>query len=358
MELLSSLRQEILDLPRSLKETLDKGRAEYEAIVRQTRWGEGPVYLVGAGPSMAIGLTGVHAFESLLGWPAIHHTPQAFEAYVLPALRTRSVLLLISPSGEEPGILTVAQVAQSRGAKVLALTAKPESPLAHSADGLLLFRRFDQQEAGMMSLVCQQAAVSYLALVAAQALQRPQPFQKSVAAEFDNLPGHVEWVLTQLADVVRSLVSEFKGLRVLDVVGAGFYYSTALLAASLFRNLLGVRAQGWEAADFISGCGNKLERDSLVVCLSGSRCRLKQVVHQAATQARSAGARVVSVTDANDRELSAHSALSMLLPSLTEVVGAPLMLALLEWVIYQTACERDRSAGGEAILPVNSRRPR
>ena len=99
--MLNSIRQEILDLPRSLKETLGKGRAEYEAVVRQTRWGDGPVYLVGSGPSLAVTLAGAYALESLLGWPAIHHTPQAFEAYVLPALRPRSVLLLISPSGEE-----------------------------------------------------------------------------------------------------------------------------------------------------------------------------------------------------------------------------------------------------------------
>jgi fructoselysine-6-P-deglycase FrlB-like protein len=356
--LLNSIRQEILDLPRSLKETLEKGRAEYEAVVRQTRWGDGPVYLVGSGPSRAVALTGAYAFESLLGWPAIRHTPQAFEAYVLPALRPRSVLLLISPSGEETASLSVAQAAQSRGARVLALTAKPDSPLARSADGLVLFRRFDQQEAGMMSLVCQHAAVSYLALVAAQALKRPQPLQEAVAAEFDKLSAHVEWVLTQLADVVRSLVAELKGLRVLDVVGAGFYYPTALLAAFLFRNLTGIRVQGWEASDFISECRDKLERDALVVCLSGSRSRLKKVVHQVAAQAKTTGARVVSITDANDRELSARSTLSVLLPSLTEVVGAPLMLALLEWVIYQTACARGRSASGEAILPGNSPRPR
>ena len=356
--MLNSIRQEILELPRSLKETLEKGRAEYEAVVRQTRWGDGPVYLMGSGASKAVALAGAYALESLLGWPAIHRTPQAFEAYVLPALRPRSVLLLISPSGEETASLSVAQAAQSRGAKVLALTAKPESPLARSADGLLLFRRFDQQEAGMMSLVCQHAAVGCLALVAAQALKRPQPFQESVAAEFDKLAGHIEWVLTQLTDVVRSLVNELKGLRVLDVVGAGFYHPTALLAAYLFRNLSGIHAQGWEASDFISEFGDKLERDALVVCLSGSRGRLKKVVHQAAAQAKAAGARVVSITDANDRELSARSALSVLLPSLTEVVGASLMLALLEWVIYQTACARERSAGGEAVLPENSRRPR
>jgi glutamine---fructose-6-phosphate transaminase (isomerizing) len=356
--LLNSIRQEILDLPRSLKETLEKGRAEYETVVRQTRWGDGPVYLVGCGASKAVALAGAYALESLLGWPAIQHTPQFLEAYVLPALRPRSVLLLISPTGEEMAILSAAQAAQSRGAKVLALTAKPESPLARNADGLLLFRRFDQQEAGMMSLVCQHAAAGWLALISAQALKRPQPFQESVAADFEKLAEHIEWVLTQLADVVRSLVTELKDVQILDVVGAGFYYPIALLSAFLFRSLSGIRAQGWEASDFISEGGDKLERDAVVVCLSGSRGRLKKVVHQAAAQAKAAGARVVSITDANDRELSARSTLSVLLPSLTEVVGASLTLALLEWVIYQVAWARERAADAEAALPENSRRPR
>lgn len=354
--MLNRIRQEILDLPRSLQETLEKGRAEYEAVVRQTRWRDGPVYLVGSGPSHAVALSGAYAFEMLMGWPALHHTPEAFEAYVLAALRPRSVLLLISPSGEEEGILAVAQAAESRGATVLALTTKPESPLARCAEGLLLVRRFDQQEAGLMSLVCQQAAVSYLALIAAQTLKRPQALQQVAAAEFGKLPGHVEWVLTQLADVARSWASELKEARALDLVGAGFYYPTALLAAFLLRKLTGVRAQAWEAGEFIAGGAERLERDSLVVCLSGSRCRLKKVVHQAAALAKTRGARIISVTDANDRELSARSAVSVLLPSLTEVVGAPFTLALLEWVIYQAAGVR--SAGGGPGSPVNSRRGR
>ena len=351
--MLNKIRQEILDLPRSLKETLEKGRPEYEAVVRQTRWGDGPVYLVGSGPSIPVALSGAYAFESLLGWSAIHHTPQAFEAYVLPALRPRSVLLLISPAGEEEGILSVAQAAASRGATVLALTTKSESPLARCADGLLLVRRFDQQEAGLMSLVCQQAAVGYLALVAAQTLKRPQALQELAAAEFGKLPGHVEWVLTQLADVVCSWASQLNERPALEVVGAGFYHPTAMLAAFLLRKLTGIRAQSWEASEFIAGGADRLAQDSLVVCLSGSRCRLKKVVHQAAALAKTRGARIMSVTDANDRELSACSAVSVLLPNLTEVVGAPLTLALLEGVIYQAA--RARVAGGGPVLPVDSR---
>ena len=36
------LKAEILDIPRALGETLEKGRPEYDALVRQTRWGDAP----------------------------------------------------------------------------------------------------------------------------------------------------------------------------------------------------------------------------------------------------------------------------------------------------------------------------
>ena len=40
-------RQQIQDIPIALRVTLEKARTEYEAVVRQVRWGDGPVYVTG-----------------------------------------------------------------------------------------------------------------------------------------------------------------------------------------------------------------------------------------------------------------------------------------------------------------------
>ena len=238
------LKAEILDIPHALGETLEKGRPEYDAVVRQTRWGDGPVYIVGSGSSLVAGLSAAYAFESLLGWPAIVREAAAFQACSLSVLRPRSVVLAISPSGEDSETLEMAQVARSRRATVLVLTNNAQSALAKSADGVFLVRAGEEQGAGAKAAVCQQAAASYLGLVAARVLKRPHPQLDALEADFEKLPGHVEWALTQLTDAVRSFAAELQGLQSLCAVGGGFYHPAALQWASLVKKLTAIDARG------------------------------------------------------------------------------------------------------------------
>ena len=66
--------------------------------------------------------------------------------------------------------------------------------------------------------------------------------------------------------------------------------------------------------------------------VSGSRLRIKRLVHQAAGQITAKGARLISLTDTNDRELVERSEIAILLPPLSEVGGSLLTLALLEFL--------------------------
>lgn len=336
------LKAEILDIPRALRETLEKGRPEYDALVRRTRWGDGPIYIVGSGSSLMAGLTAAYAFESLLGWPAVVREAAVFQAYSASVLRPRSVLLAISRSGEDPETLKVAEMARARRATVLALTAKAQGALAQAADGAFLVRAGEESGAGAKVAVCQQAAASHMGLVAARVLKRHHAQLDALAADFEKLPAEVEWALAQLTDAARSFASELKGLRSLCAVGGGFYHPAALEWAWLLRKLTGIDARGFEVAEFLHGPLASLEREAAVVVLSGSRCRAKKHVHQLVERVRKAKIRTLSLTDGNDPEVSRHSDLAVLLPVLGEAAGATLALAWLDWVAYHTARGEER----------------
>jgi glucosamine--fructose-6-phosphate aminotransferase (isomerizing) len=338
------LKAEILDIPRALRETLEKGRPEYDALVRRTRWGDGPIYIVGSGPPLVAGLTAAYAFESLLGWPALVREAAVFQAYAAPGLRPRSVLLAISGSGEESELMEVAEVARARGATVLVLASNTQSRLAQMADGVFLVRAGEESGAGAKLAVCQQAAASYLGLVAARALKRQQPSLAAMEADFEKLPAHVEWVLTQLRDAAQSFAAELRGWRSLSAVGGGFYHPAALEWAWRVRKLTGIDARGFEVAEFLHGPLASLEREATVVVISGSRCRAKKHINQLVARLKKVKLRVFSVTDGNDPEVSRHSELAVLLPLLSEAAGATLALALLDWVAYQAARGQDADA--------------
>ena len=47
-------RAKILEIPRLLRETLEKGVREYETLIRHVRWGEAPIYICGCGASLPV----------------------------------------------------------------------------------------------------------------------------------------------------------------------------------------------------------------------------------------------------------------------------------------------------------------
>src|SRR6516164_8679902 len=109
-------KQEIANLPRTLADTLEKGQPEYEVVLRRTRRGDGPIYLLGGGTSWYASLTGVHAFETLPGWPAVARSPAGFAAYSTKLLRPGLVVIAVSPSSESCPVWDVARAAKARGA--------------------------------------------------------------------------------------------------------------------------------------------------------------------------------------------------------------------------------------------------
>ncbi len=336
-------KMEIVDLPRTLAETLEKGRPEYEDLLRRTRWGEGPIYLLGNGTSWHASLTGVHAFETLPGWPAVARSPAAFAAYSMSLLRPGIVVIAISPADDSSAMLEVARATRARGATLLVLTNKPESTLARMGGGVLRLRT-DSEGSG--NAVCEQAVTSYLALAAARIFKKHQPPFDVLEEEFRKLPAQIEWVLHQMSDAVSSFASELAAFRRVIVLGGGFYYPSALQAEHLFREL-GSGAQALDPTEFGDRSLHLLDRDSVVLAVSGSRCRVKKSLQEVLRRISNSGVNVLSITDSNDRELIDLSALAVLVPHLTEMIGAVVASALIHCVAYQMACHIRATGSGE-----------
>jgi fructoselysine-6-P-deglycase FrlB-like protein len=334
---LANARQEILDIPNALRQTLTKGRPGYEALIRRMRWGEGPVYMVGSGVSAILGLAGAYAFESHLGRPVIARPAVDFRAYSLAIVQPRSVVVAISCSGEPDETLEAARAAQQRGAAVFALTANPESELAKTADGVFLVRTGEEPSSGIKAAVCQAAVLSYLSLLSARLLKRPDAQLGSILAEFEKLPEYAEWVLTQIPDAIRSFASELRSAKALCVAGAGFYHTAALQWARLWRELAGMSLAVPEPMDFRDAFWLGMNRGATAVLLSGSRCRLKKEIHEFARLRREDGSPILSITDPNDRELVSSSQLAILLPVLSEMTGSIVALIGLGYAAYEAS---------------------
>jgi glucosamine--fructose-6-phosphate aminotransferase (isomerizing) len=329
-------RAKILEIPRLLRETLEKGVHEYETLIRHVRWGEPPIYICGCGASLPVGMAGAYLFEWLAGCAALARSAKVFEAYTVSTLRPRSVLLVISASGEDPDALEIVGIARSRGAVPLALTRHVDGPLARACEGVFLTRD-EGAEDSAAAAVCQLAALSSIALIAARVLKRSSAGLELIEDELKQLPGQLEWSFTQLSDALRSLAQELRARDRFWMVGGGLYHPVVVRGARRLSAFGEIHGEGIEVSQFCSEPLSHLRRGDVAMFVSGSRLRIKRVVHQAAAQIKVKGARLISLTDINDRELVDRSEMAILAPTLSEVGGSMLALALLELLATQLA---------------------
>jgi glucosamine--fructose-6-phosphate aminotransferase (isomerizing) len=322
-------RAKIQETPRFLRDTLEKGAHDYEALVRSVRWGEAPTYICGCGPSLPMGMAGAYLFEWIAGLPALARSAQVLEAYSGSTLRPRAILLVISASGEDPEALEIAHLARSRGAIPLALTRHAEGSLAKACEGVFLTRE-EGVEDSAAAAICQLAALSSIAITAASLLKHSSPGLEWLQDELKGLPAQLEWSFTQLRDALRSLAQELRTQERFWLVGGGLYHPVVVRAAWRLAAFGEMHAQGIEASQFSSGPLPHLRRGEAVMFVSGSRLKVKRLMQQAAILIKVKGARLISLTDSDDRELVDRSEMAILLPHLSEVGGSMLALALLE----------------------------
>jgi glucosamine--fructose-6-phosphate aminotransferase (isomerizing) len=322
-------RAKIFEIPRLLRDTLEKGAREYETLIRGVRWGESPIYICGCGASLPLSPAGAYLFEWLTGWPALARSAGAFEAYSVLALRARSVVLVISAFGEDAESLETVRIARSRGAVPLALTRSADSPLAKACEGVFLTRDEGAEDCAAAA-VCQLAALSSIALTAARLLKRSNVGLDLLEEELRRLPEHMEWSFTQLRDALRSMAGELRALERFWLVGGGLYYP--VVARMAWRFSTAGEIQGIEASDFLAGHISNLRRGEAALFVSGSRLRAKRLLQLNAAQIQGQGGRLFSMTDTNDRELVNRSEMAVLLPALSEVGGSVLALTLLEFM--------------------------
>ncbi len=327
-----NIKNDVLEIPRSLQRFVETDLAQIEKQVRQWRLGEGPIFVVGEVSCEAAVGTASYAFESLLARPAPARVASTFTEYTLHSLEPRSVVLAVSRSGENEEVLRAANLAKSRGSALWAVTAAEQSRLSKMARAVLPVFQGEAGRSDAAWIVGAQAAVLALAMVAARILRQPSAEERNLEEEFHRLPRLMEDTLLRVQDAARSLAGELTRLRKVVIAGGGFFHPVAAQAAAGLR-ACNMDAEGCEITDFRPSPQRDGPPASGVLLFSSSRCRLKRQAHEAARLARFAGEEVFAVTDTNDRDLAARSKLAILLPTLEEATGAVLAASVSRWVL-------------------------
>ena len=311
------MRADMAAQPEVVRALLER-RAEIVASLAGVR--PAGVVIVARGSSDYAAIFARYLLETATGRPVALAAPSLVTLYGAQPRLAGWLALGISQSGRTPEITTVLERYRAGGARTVAVTNDPASPLASAADVGIALRA--GEEAAVPATKTFTAQLLAVALVA-EGLG-PVPWSED---DWVGMPGIIEALLADPGPAARAAEALGEADELL-AIGRGYLMCVALEAALKLREATGVRAEGWSAADFRHGPRTVARGDIPLLAVSATGPGAADV-DELASELASAGTPVLRLADRADAELPYPAGLPEPLCALPAAVRAQqLALAL------------------------------
>jgi glucosamine--fructose-6-phosphate aminotransferase (isomerizing) len=339
--------KEIHDQPRALADTfrgrisLKDGRVALEDIqltaneVKQIK----RFHLVACGTAWHACLVGKFMLEEIAGIPAEVDYGSEFR-YRSPLMDPKSVLLMVSQSGETADTLAAIEIARAKKAKILSICNVIDASIPRKSHGVLYTHAGPEISVASTKAFTTQLTALYLLAVA---LGRLNGKLKSAEAtkllrDLMHLPNWIEKTL-EIENQVKELARELMHSNDFLYLGRGINYPIALEGALKLKEISYIHAEGYPAGEMKHGPIALIDEKMPVVVLA-PRDRYFQKTVSNLKEVESRGGKVIVLSDdaKTSKELSAHRLLT--LPKASHYLTPIVMTIPLQLLAYHIAVQR------------------
>jgi glucosamine--fructose-6-phosphate aminotransferase (isomerizing) len=249
--------REAQEAPMVVERLLRENEPEVRSLAQFLRRKAPALVLTAArGSSDHAALFAKYLLEARLLWPVLSLAPSVLTLYgARPRVPHPALLLAFSQSGESPDVVEAVRAYRGLGVLTVALVNRTESPLAQAAEVVLPLHAGEERAvAATKSLLAMLAATAQLL---AHLLEEPRLKEA--------LPALPEALAKALA--VEGSLEYLEEAENLFALGRGFAYPVALEAALKLKEVAGLHAEGFSAAEFLHGPQALLEPGFPVLAL-------------------------------------------------------------------------------------------
>ena len=339
--------KEIHDQPRALADTfrgrisLKDGRVALEDIqltaneVKQIK----RIHLVACGTAWHACLVGKFMLEEIAGIPAEVDYGSEFR-YRSPLMDPKSVLLMVSQSGETADTLAATEIARAKKAKILSICNVIDASIPRKSHGVLYTHAGPEISVASTKAFTTQLTALYLLAVALGRLngKLQSTEAKKLLRDLMHLPSWIEKSL-EIEDEVQELARELMHSRDFLYLGRGINYPIALEGALKLKEISYIHAEGYPAGEMKHGPIALIDEKMPVVVLA-PRDRYFQKTVSNLKEVESRGGKVIVLSDdaKTASELVAHRLLT--LPKASHYLTPIVMTIPLQLLAYHIAVQR------------------
>ena len=176
--------------------------------------------------------------------PVALAAPSLFTSYQSPPDLGHSLVVGISQSGQSPDLIEVLAEGRRQRRPTVAITNRPESPLAAKADLVIDIKAGDEHAVA--------ATKTYTAQLLAVAMMSDVMDRGAISDELHRAPDLMADVL-QTEQLIIDIAKDFADLRSCAILGRGYNHSTAFEWALKLQEITYALAHPYSTADFRHG---------------------------------------------------------------------------------------------------------
>ncbi|MCL2203739.1 MAG: glutamine--fructose-6-phosphate transaminase (isomerizing) [Defluviitaleaceae bacterium] len=327
--------KEIMEQPKVVRETIQSGiNIDPLHITAFNK-----IVITACGSAYNAGVVSKYVFERLCRFRAIEVELASEFRYKDPCVDEKTLVILVSQSGETADTIAAMREAKAKGAVTLSIVNVVGSTLAKEADHTVYTAAGPEIAVATTKAFSTQLVVLYkLAVQFALELQKLTPEgAKALLEEIAAIPGKITELLNHVDDIQKYAASCI-GYKSIFFIGRNIDYAIALEGSLKLKEISYIHSEAYAGGELKHGTISLVEDNTLVVALSCCQ-RLYPKILSNIEQVISRGAKVFLVSNVTQAEES--DKLSLLkLPDIHELFSPSLSVIVLQLFSYYVAANK------------------
>ena len=346
------MMKEICEQPEALRKTISPRIREGKVVLdditltKEQIQDIRKVFIVACGTSYHVGVVAKYAFERLLKLPLEVDVASEFR-YRDPILDDKTLVIIISQSGETADTLAALRMAKSKGCRILSIVNVVGSTIANESDDVLYTWAGPEIAVASTKAYSTQLAVIYL-IVLYLAQELGDLSEEKLAHYLDDLERLPDLVASCLSDkeTIQYFASKYFNAHDMYFIGRNVDYAASLEASLKLKEISYIHSEAYTAGELKHGPISLLEDGTLVIAIA-TYGKLFDKMMSNVREVKARGAVVLGITVRGKEEaLKQETDYQFCVPKVTDFMLPSLSIIPLQLFAYYVAsmkgCDIDK----------------
>ncbi|AUN23387.1 glutamine--fructose-6-phosphate transaminase (isomerizing) [Clostridium botulinum] len=340
--------KEINEQPNGIKETLvrrldENGKIKLDDIklTKEDLDEINKVYVVACGTAYNAGITGRYAIERFAKIAVETDVASEFR-YRKPFIDDKTLIIVVSQSGETADTLAVVREGKEKGARVLAITNVVGSSIAREADDV--FYTWAGPEVAVASTKAYTTQLVALYMIALDmGIKRgtiTEEFYNDIISELKLIPEKVQKILDQHDDI-KEIAKEIKDNEHAFYIGRGLDYNLSLEGSLKIKEISYMHAEAFAAGELKHGTIALIEENTPVVATMTQTDLFEKSISNI-KEVKSRGAHVIAITQEGNKEAEQVADKVIYIPRTNDILQSIIAVVPHQLLAYYVAILKDR----------------